>query len=252
MGSRRLPGLLLAVLILTSSVGCSTANGPDPGERVNRGIFGFNEGVDRFVLGPVAKGWDVVMPERVQWGFTNFFANLRMPVVFLNDVLQAKPVAAGQDLARFLVNTTVGIVGLIDMAGRMDIPANDEDFGQTLGAWGVGPGAYVVLPLLGPSSMRDTVGLVVDTVTTPHHYFVSRTVSWSGAAVNVVNTRARYAEEIEENRTSALDYYVFMRNAFLQNRQRRVEDAADSDSETDDDDLYEFDEGDDYEADDGS
>lgn len=248
MRSRPLPGLALVALLAVSvsgSVGCSTANGPDPGERVNRGTFGFNEGVDRWVLEPVSKGWDVVMPERVQWGFTNFFANLRMPVVFLNDLLQAKPLAAGQDLARFLVNTTIGIVGLIDVAGRMDIPANNEDFGQTLGAWGVGPGAYVVLPLLGPSTMRDTVGLVVDTFTTPHIYFVSRAVSLGGASVNVVNTRTRYSEEIRENRASALDYYVFIRNAFLQNRQRWVEDAAGTETEGEFDDLYIFDEEDD-------
>ena len=228
--------------------GCAGERGPDPWVGVNRPVFGFNEGVDRFVLEPVATGWDWALPQFAQDGVANFFDNLSMPVVFLNDLLQAKPVAAGEDLARFLVNSTAGVVGLVDVASRLGLPENDEDFGQTLGRWGVPAGAYVVLPLLGPSTLRDTLALPVDAFSHPHVWFVPTAVTVGAGAVNAVNTRAAYLEEVRENRRTALDYYVFVRNAWLQNREEKVRDGAAAPGAEDEDDLYYLDEDEDGEA----
>ncbi len=233
------PALLLLVLMAPAFGGCAGRGGPDPWQGVNRGIFSFNEGVDRFVLEPVATGWDFVLPDLVQRGIRNFFANLDMPVVFVNDVLQAKPAAAGQDLARFAVNTTVGVAGFLDVASRLGIPQNDEDFGQTLGYWGTPPGPYVVLPLLGPSTVRDTLAWPVDGLTSPWWYFVPIAVTIGTSVVEIVNWRASYLEEIRENRETALDYYIFLRDAYLQNRARRVRDGLPRDGEEEDD-LYFF------------
>lgn len=241
MRGSRAPLHLAAALLCATLAGCATT-GPDPWEGANRAVFSFNEGVDRFVLEPVAVGWDFVLPERAQWGVTNFFDNLGMPVVFLNDLLQGKPVAAAQDVGRFAVNTTVGIVGLVDVASRLDIPAHDEDFGQTLGRWGLPAGPYVVLPLLGPSSVRDTFGWAVDTVSRPEFWLVDTYILAGGTAVEVVNTRARLIEEIRESRETAFDYYTFVRNAYLANRERKVRDGKPTAAGESDDDLYMLDE----------
>lgn len=229
---------VLAGLVLAAAA-CAS-DGPDPWQPVNRPLFGFNEGVDRFVLEPVATGWDFVVPELVQTGIRNFFDNLSMPVVFANDLFQAKPLAAGQDLARFAVNTTVGVVGLFDVASRLDIPENDEDFGQTLGRWGTPSGPYFVIPLLGPSTVRDTLALPVDALLTPWWYFVPGWVTGASRGVQLVNTRAFYLEEVRENRETAFDYYVFVRDAWLQNRERRVSDRRPRAESEEDDDLYDI------------
>ncbi|MCP3985676.1 MAG: VacJ family lipoprotein, partial [bacterium] len=128
-------------LVLSGSLGCAT-NGPDPYQGFNQGVFSFNEGLDKVVLEPVAKGWDFVLPGFVKSGVGNFFDNLRMLRTMLNDLLQGKPGRSGADLGRFAVNTTVGIVGLFDPATPLGIPHYEEDFGQTLGVWGLGPGPY--------------------------------------------------------------------------------------------------------------
>lgn len=211
-----------ALLLSTSlSAGCAS-NGPDPYQGMNESFFAFNEGVDRIVLEPVARGWDFVTPGFVQTGVGNFFDNLRMLRTTLNDLLQGKPGRSGADLGRFVVNTTIGIVGLVDVATLMEIPHYEEDFGQTLGVWGFGPGAYLVIPFLGPSSGRDLSAFPVDLVTVPTAYGIS--------AIDVVNTRAKFLEEVAENRATSLDYYVFVRNAYLQNRERRVADGEDTTS----------------------
>ena len=186
---------------------------------MNRGTFWFNERVDQAVVEPVATGWDWVLPERVQTSVANFFDNLFLPIVFLNDLLQAKPVAAAQDVGRFAVNTTVGVVGLFDPASRFGIPENDEDFGQTFGRWGCPPGPYLVLPLLGPSSLRDAPGGVLDRAP---NYLLPLAVSLGLGVVDAVNTRAALLEEIRQDREESLDFYVFVRNAYLENREHRV------------------------------
>jgi phospholipid-binding lipoprotein MlaA len=236
MSLRGSGALFLALLALLP--GCATS-GPDPLESWNRPIFAFNEGFDKYVFAPTATGWDVVVPEVAQTGVRNFFDNLRMPVTLLNDILQLKPVAALEDVARILVNTTAGIGGLLDVATMIEIPENDEDFGQTLARYGVPPGAYLVIPVLGPSTIRDACGIPVDAYTTPHVHFVPLWVSMTARVVNMVNLRAYYLEEVRDNRGAAFDYYVFVRNAYLQNRQRKVDDTTEQPPELQDD-LYEF------------
>jgi phospholipid-binding lipoprotein MlaA len=226
--ARRAAGLATLAAVLAVACGCAT-RGPDRFERVNRAVFGFNEGVDRYVLEPVAKGWDFVMPDLVQTGVGNFFSNVRMPIVMLNNVLQGKADPAVIDYCRLFVNTTVGLGGLIDVASHFGIPQNDADFGLTLGHWGVPSGAYIVLPILGPSTARDAVGRAADTaVGLSYFYFIPW--PWYASAgfrtVEMVNLRAKYLEEIDESRRSSLDFYVFMRDAYLQNRKYKLRGRA--------------------------
>lgn len=227
---RTRPGVRPALAALAVLFGC--ASSPDPWEGMNRGTFWFNERVDRAVLEPVATGWDWLLPERVQKSVSNFFDNLFLPIVFVNDLLQAKPVAAGQDLGRFVVNTTAGVAGFFDVASRIGIPENDEDFGQTFGRWGCPPGPYLVLPFLGPSSVRDGVGYALDRAP---NYFVPLVVSAGLLVVDTVNTRASLLEEIRQDREESLDFYLFVRNAWLENRAHRVRDEAPAER---DEDLY--------------
>ncbi len=240
MSMKRSLALRSAVLLLLAGLlpGCAS-NGPDPLESWNRPAFAFNEGFDKFLLEPAATGWDVVAPEVVQTGVRNFFDNLNMPITLLNDALQLKPLAALQDLGRIAVNTTVGIGGILDVASMIEIPENDEDFGQTLGRYGVPSGAYLVIPVLGPSSMRDVWGFPANAAATPHVYFVPSWVSTAARAAEMVNLRTYYLEEVRENRESALDFYVFVRNAYLQNRRHKVQDTAEQPPELQDD-LYDF------------
>lgn len=202
--------------------GCATSSGPDPWEHANRKIFAFNEGVDRYALGPAAHAWNFVVPSPVERAIRRAFDNMSMPRVFLNDLLQGYPLRAGQDVVRFVLNSTFGYAGIFDVATDAGIPKSDADFGQTLGVWGVKSGPYLVLPLLGPSDVRDGVGYAVDAVAVPWGWLLP---AWTGSLilVRIVNLRAIYNDEIEENRRTAIDYYLFMRSAFLQNRRRSVE-----------------------------
>jgi phospholipid-binding lipoprotein MlaA len=226
-------------------------SGPnDPWEGFNRAIFAFNEKVDIYFLRPVAVGWDFILPDLVQTGIRNVFSNIRFPIIFVNDLLQAKPIEASKDLGRFVLNSTVGIGGILDPAKDVGLEGNDEDFGQTLGYWGVPPGPYLVLPFLGPSSPRDTIGLAADSATMPYPYFVAWYVSAAITATNGVNRRARYIEEIDENRKTALDFYSFQRNAHVSYRENLVNERE-TDDEQPTDDLYYFGDEDDEETGEG-
>lgn len=196
--------------------------GPDPWEDFNRSVYRFNDRIDRHVLKPVAKGYQKVTPRAVRTGVTNFFRNLKMPVVMLNDLLQGKPLAAGQDLSRFVVNSTVGIAGVFDPSTKFGIPRNDEDFGQTLGKWGVSSGPYLVLPFLGPSSVRDGAGFGVDVVTDPVTFELEEGVTAGLWAVKLVNTRSNLLE-VEEIIQG--DRYLFLRDLYLQSREFAVKDG---------------------------
>jgi phospholipid-binding lipoprotein MlaA len=219
----------------------ATRTSEDPWEGMNRKIFAFNEGVDRWFLEPVATGWDWALPETVQRSIGNFFDHMQLPVRFANDVLQLKPRDAYETFWRAIINTTVGIGGLFDPASTWTVLKSDEDFGQTLGAWGAPPGPYLVLPLLGPSNPRDTVGLVVDRAAYVPSYFVPFYVSASAAGTNIVNARAGALEDIRAEREAAFDFYTAVRSAFLQYRENRVRDRADDPAEdAEDDDLYYF------------
>lgn len=202
----------------------------DPFERANRGIFAFNEGLDRWVFEPVSKGWDFVMPDFAQTAVSKALANLRFPTVFLNDLLQGKPVRAAQDVARFAINTTIGLAGLMDPADAMGLAYRQEDFGQTLGYWGVPPGPYLMVPILGPMNVRDGAGFVVDLAPAfvVSYFYIPSTVSLSTGfgtrATGVVNDRAIYSEVIDGERAAALDFYVSVRSSYSQRREAMVRD----------------------------
>ncbi|HEY8120507.1 MAG TPA: VacJ family lipoprotein [Myxococcota bacterium] len=226
--------LLLAGVIALGA--CSTANGPDPWRETNEKIFRINEGFDKALLAPVATGWDKVTPGMLQMMIGNFFDNLTVPRTFVNDLLQGKPLAATHDLGRLVLNTVVGLGGLVDVSSELGIPRHDEDFGQTFGRWGAGPGPYVILPLAGPYSVRDAASAPLDIVTNPTTWVNVFGVS----VVRVVNVRAQYLEEIAQARADAVDYYVFVRDAYLSSRERAVRDGAAAPAA--DDDLYDLDE----------
>jgi phospholipid-binding lipoprotein MlaA len=211
----------------------------DPLESMNRGIFWFNDHVDTYVLVPVATVWDKVMPNRVQRSISNFFGNLRFPIVAGNDLLQAKFKHAATDVGRFVVNTTVGVAGFFDPASDWGLEARNEDFGQTLGYWGVPPGPYLVIPILGPSDIRDTGGLVVDGFSTVYPWFVDFIYTISARAVDVVNARSLYLKEVDEAKAASVDYYAAVRNAYVQRRKSQVNDGETSKEESED--LYTID-----------
>lgn len=245
--SRRLlaAGLLCTLLVGFASLAhADRYEYKDPWENVNRKVFAFNEGVDRFVFVPVATTWDFIMPDLVQTGIRNFFHNLYMPVTLVNDVLQIKPGAFSQDVVRIVMNTTFGIGGLIDVASWSDIPKNNETFGQTLGYYGVPPGPYMVLPLLGPSNPRESFGLVVDTATLPHQYFVPFWVTWGSRGLELLNRRAYYLEDIAQSRRDAFDFYIFVRNAYNQNLEQKT--SGDDYEDESEEDLYFDPEDEDY------
>lgn len=159
---------LMAVLMLAVTAGCASlpaghaVDPRDPWERYNRAVFELNDNVDRAVIKPAAEIYRDYVPDLVQTGLRNFFGNLRDVIITVHQLLQAKPADAGVSAGRFVVNTTIGVLGLADPASGMGLAKTNEDFGQTFGRWGVGPGPYFVLPLLGPSTIRDTVGTVAD------------------------------------------------------------------------------------------
>jgi phospholipid-binding lipoprotein MlaA len=215
----------------------------DPWEGFNRKIFWVNERLDNYLLEPVATGWDYVTPDFVQIGIRNMFENIKFPVTFLNDLLQARFVDAGEALGRFLLNSTVGMAGFYDAAIEAGWEKHQSDFGQTLGVWGVPPGPYLVLPIYGASSPRDAVGLAVDSVSRVYGFFIPIWASVSITTFDIVNRRSLLLETIREERRSAFDFYVFVRNLYIKSREYKVRGTPEPD-ETEsgsDEDLYYFD-----------
>lgn len=234
------PGLSgAAVLTLVLLGGCATgpnADPRDPLEPLNRGVYQFNDAVDRAVVKPVALAYRDVLPSPVRTGVSNFFANLQDAWSFVNNALQLKGEAAGNSMVRFGVNTVFGLGGLLDIASEMRIERHTKDFGHTLGYWGVGAGPYVVLPLLGPSSLRDTVALQVDAqgnlVNHIEHVPTRNTVT----AVKLVDKRVSLLPASDMLDRVALDPYSFTRDAYLQRRRSAVYDGnppEDADSSSD-------------------
>ena len=221
---------LFIPLLLAASTLCGCAAGPDPRdpmESFNRKVYAFNESVDKAVLKPVAKGYVAVVPEIARRGVTNFYKNLGMVVTTLNDALQLKGSKVPVDIARFLTNTVFGLGGLIDVATELKIENRNEDFGQTLGYWGVGSGPYLVLPLFGPSSTRDGPGLAVDFVVSPFFYWNSDAeVRWGLFGLDVVNTRANLLGAEKFLDTAAMDRYSFLRDSYLQRREFLIYDGS--------------------------
>jgi phospholipid-binding lipoprotein MlaA len=212
-------------LVLALLQGCATAPGgnpSDPFESFNRSVFSFNDKVDVAVLKPVATVYRDVTPSPVRTGVTNFFGNVSDAWSVVNNALQAKPQFALESLFRVTVNTLFGLGGLLDVAGEAGIPKHTEDFGQTLGHWGVASGPYLVLPILGPSTVRDTAALVVDTQGDAVAAAGNVAVRNSLMATRVVNVRSRLLDAGDLLDEAALDKYSFARDVHLQRRRSLV------------------------------
>ncbi|MCW9014134.1 MAG: VacJ family lipoprotein [Gammaproteobacteria bacterium] len=243
---------LLSNLLLS---GCATIEGStdpnDPFESYNRSIHKFNDTVDRYVLKPVAQGYDTVTPAPVQKGVSNFFSNLDDVLVMINDLFQLKFRQFASDTGRFVINSTLGIFGLIDWASDMGLEKHNEDLGQTLGYWGVPSGPYFVLPFWGPSTIRDAGGFVTESYGYDPMYnelhdgfpITAREEkpAWTMTAIKAIDNRAQLlkAEAILDE--AALDRYIFIREAYLQRRKNLVHDGNPPEEETEfsEDELFE-------------
>jgi len=220
---------IAGLLTLSLLSGCASNANKDPLEGLNRGIYKFNDVADKAVFKPVATAYKAVAPTPVRKGINNFFSNLASITTILNDLLQLKFASAFTDAGRFVINSTFGIAGIFDVASMDKVAIHKEDFGQTLGFWGVGNGAYLVLPLLGPSSLRDVTGLVFDTSTTDPVNYVHNI-----GEVRLHN-QIRIAQLIDKRTDllvasdlvdeASLDPYAFMRDAYLQRRASLVQDG---------------------------
>lgn len=220
--------ILLPALFACASSPSTEGRVADPLEGFNRTMFGFNDGVDTYFLKPVAKGYRYITPNFVEIGVSNFFSNILEIRSLLNSGLQAKGKKTLTHTGRFLVNSTLGVFGLIDVAQHMGMKKLDgEDFGQTLGVWGVGSGPYVVWPFFGPSTLRDTVGLPVDIYSDPNTYLGHVRTRNSFTAGKLIDTRVSLldAEELLSG-----DRYVFIRDAYLQRREFLINDGQVEDS----------------------
>jgi phospholipid-binding lipoprotein MlaA len=222
---RRLPALI-AFLVLASA-GCATTGErtrSDPIEPFNRGVYKFNDALDRAVLKPTAKAYVKVMPEWFRTGVGNFFTNLKGPGTIINQLLQGKFREAGQDTGRFLLNTTFGLGGVIDVATMNELPQHDEDLGQTLGKWGVPPGLYLVIPLLGPATLRDGPSRIADTFLEPLYWYDNDEARWGSLVLSLIDDRARLLP-LDDTLAETYDPYAFIRDAYLQRRQYLVYDG---------------------------
>jgi len=219
-----LPFLILTgIILLTMGCASTTPDGDvnDPIESTNRYIYEFNEGFDRIILKPVATGYQK-LPGPVQTGTHNFFSNLDDVVVVVNDVLQLNPEQFTSDALRLSVNTVFGLLGLIDMGTPMGLPKHHESFADTLGYWGVGSGPYIVLPILGPSSVRDAPSLIIDFLVHPLNQVSPTSATVALASVRAVDIRSELLKTTDIRDKLALDPYVFTRESYYQWRQNRV------------------------------
>jgi len=219
---------LLALCLLALLSGCATTgetNPRDPWEGFNRPVYAFNDTVDKAVLKPVAQGYQKVMPEFAQTGVNNFFGNINDVATGLNNILQGKPSQGVGDLGRFVVNSVVGIFGFWDVATPMGLEKHDEDFGQTLGVWGVPSGPYLMLPLFGPSTARDAPARIVDPQYVWGRYIEPESVGWILFGVDITRSRANLLRNEKLLDDAAIDKYSFIRDAWLQRRQNQVYDG---------------------------
>jgi len=225
----------LLALVCLSLFGCAslpnTKRDPrDPFERMNRATYRFNDTIDRAVAKPVAQTYRRVTPHFVQTGVSNFLDNLGYPTTIVNDLLQLKLQGFCRDTTRLIVNSTVGIGGLFDPATTAGLEKNDEDFGQTLGWWGVRPGPYLVIPFLGPADVRDAFGRGADIFTDPRHYIHDTATSYGLWGLGLLDGRARLLDA-EKAMEGVYDPYAFIRNAYLQRRQFLVTDGKVTDEQ---------------------
>jgi phospholipid-binding lipoprotein MlaA len=219
------PASIVLALVLASCAENPSAQENDPLEPTNRAIFDVNDALDKAVALPVAQAYVDVVPDFARNGVHNFLENLGSPVTFANDILQGEIDRAGETLARLAVNSTLGIGGLIDVGADLDIPPHTEDFGQTLGTYGVGEGPYLVLPLLGPSNPRDAIGSGVDLFFDPLTYakYNDETL-WSALRIfgTFLDTRSRNIDSLEAVERSSIDYYAALRSLYRQQRDNEI------------------------------
>jgi len=221
--------LFASCLLAAMVTGCASQANKDPLESINRGVYKFNDVTDRAVFKPVATAYKTVAPTPIRTGVNNFFNNLGTLTNVLNNLLQFKLANAFSEAGRFVINSTFGIAGFIDVTGMDKIPVHKEDFGQTLGYWGVGPGAYLVLPFAGPSSVRDTTGWIFDLSTTDpitytHNIGEVRLHNQLRAA-QFIDKRTELLDAKDLVDDASLDPYAFMRDAYLQRRASLVQDG---------------------------
>jgi len=233
-------GLLFAGLLAVS--GCATPppagdaealaefkETNDPLEPANRVMYEINDGLDTAILRPLAQGYRAITPQEVRTGVHNLLTNMGTPVIFANDVLQTKPRRAGDSFMRFLINTTVGVAGIFDVAKEWGYPHHDNGFGTTLALWGVDEGPFLFLPVLGPSNPRDLVGFGVDTVTDPWMWVgagLGKTIfDWSRVGLSAVSQRERVLDPIDDIKKTALDPYATFRSLYRQHRAAEIEAA---------------------------
>jgi len=245
----RAAALVVLAVALGPAAGCITyppgwdveEQGRDPYESVNRPIFAFNDGLDRYLLDPVAEGWEFITPRFVRTGLDNFFTNLQFPRRLLANLGQAKAVQAGSETGRFLVNTTAGVAGFLDVASWIGMELYDEDFGQMFGYWGIPAGPYWVVPIAGACNPRDGFGGIFDTA------LDGRNAVTGLGVLATVNERAIADPQIEQARRAALDLYVFVREGYIERRRALVrdeaydEDLAPTPSPSEEEDLYDTD-----------
>jgi phospholipid-binding lipoprotein MlaA len=232
--SRIIPLFSAAILSVLVS-GCSTTSNPeslaqnDPYEPTNRAVFDFDVKLDRYVASPIARGYNYVVPTPARDGVHNVLTNLNSPVVFANDLLQGEFKRAGQTLFRATINSTFGLGGLLDAAGKSGVPAHEEDFGQTLGTWGTGEGPYLVLPFIGPRPPRDLAGSVVDNAFDPFTYVKFKNVdtfSVVRASLGILDYRAANVETLEQIERSSIDFYATTRSLYRQHRNAEISNGA--------------------------
>ncbi len=207
----------------------------DPWEGFNRGTFAFNKFFDKYLLAPLAKGYRVILPNEVRTGVRNFFSNLKEPWTSINSALQGDLNNTGNSIARFCLNTTIGILGLFDVATQLGFEKQKEDFGQTLAVYGVGSGPYLVLPLLGPSTVRDAVGQVAGFVADPVTVALNREGKenwiWIGTAVKGIDFREQNLEKIDNLEATSVDFYATVRSLYLERRNRMITNQAADDQD---------------------
>jgi phospholipid-binding lipoprotein MlaA len=233
--SSRAIQLSLSFLVIgLLSTGCAQTQNSldaanDPFEKTNRAVFAFDQNLDQHLLLPIARGYVAIVPEPARNGIHNFLLNLDSPVTFANDLLQGSIDRASQTLGRFALNTTLGIGGLFDPATDFGVPYHDEDFGQTLGVYGVGEGPYLVLPFFGPDPPRDAAGQIVDIFLDPTTYIHLREHAWYSvgrSTLDVLDVRSRNLDTLKGIERESLDYYASVRSLYRQRRQNDIRNGA--------------------------
>jgi phospholipid-binding lipoprotein MlaA len=234
---------LCALGLLLSLTGCASLDAEfsdtrDPYEDINRHIYAFNETLDHYMLRPLSQGYQQITPTPVNQSITHFFNNLNSLTTLLNSLLQHKPQAAGHTAVRFALNSTVGLAGLLDVATPLGWPQHQEDFAQTLGTWGMQSGPYLVLPVFGPSSIRDLAGILADWWTEPLNALPNNTPKYALRSLSLIDQRADLLP-LSRVLDQALDPYSFVRDAYLQRQATAIRDgASQTPDDWDDDHLY--------------